>query len=136
MAIFLATYQSQSKHRRLVLQKETFFLKKKLYGLMVSTVSRLQSHYEETLTFYHLVPRSIWHSFHQPRNNERLSQSWSYSVVFNPRLLDWESSTLTTRSLLQIWIQKFSVRTLIIYLAKLWDTTSFQGSRRPLVHLR
>ena len=31
------------------------------------------------------------------RKNERLSRSWSYSVVMNSEPMDWESTALTTR---------------------------------------
>ena len=47
-------------------------------------------------TFYHSVPRHSWYSFYWPPKDERLSQPWSYSMVLNTGLLDWESSALTT----------------------------------------
>ena len=49
--------------------------------------------------FYQWVPRSSSWSFHQPWRDKRLSQPCSYSVVLNPRPLDWQSSALTTRPL-------------------------------------
>ena len=39
------------------------------------------------------------HSLGRPRKDERLSRPWSYPVVLNTELLDWESRTLTTRPL-------------------------------------
>ena len=54
------------------------------------TFSRLQSHCEETVYFYHIVPRSSWYSFYWPWKGERLSWPWSHPVVLNlgtlPRL--------------------------------------------------
>ena len=55
-----------------------------------STVSRLQSHYQETVSDL----RSSWYSFHRPRNDERLSQPRSHPVVLKTEPLDWESSAL------------------------------------------
>ena len=50
-------------------------------------------------TFYHSVARHSWYSFYLPRKDERLrSQPWSHPVVLIMGPLDWESSTLTTRS--------------------------------------
>ena len=48
-------------------------------------------------TFHHSVPRNSWYSFYRPRKDERLSRPWNHPVVLNTGLLDWESSTLTTR---------------------------------------
>ena len=48
-------------------------------------------------TFYHSVPRNSWCSFYRPRKDERLSRPWCHPVVLNTGLVDWESSTLTTR---------------------------------------
>ena len=53
-------------------------------------------------------------------------------MVFNPEHLDWKSSVLKTRPILQLWIQKFYVQTLIICLTKLWDPTLFQDSQGSL----
>ena len=53
LTIFLAIYQSQSKHSRLLHQH--FFLKKKNYGPFYgssSTVSRIHSHYKQTVLFF------------------------------------------------------------------------------------
>ena len=61
-----------------------------------STVSRLQSHYEETVYF---LPLSSWYSFDRPQKYERLSHFWHHPVVSNADPQDWESSALTTRSL-------------------------------------
>ena len=64
--------------------------KKKLYGLFFgwgSTVSRLQSHYEETVYF---LPFSC---------QEFLVFNWSILEGW----VDWESSALATRPLLQSW---------------------------------
>ena len=84
------------------------------------------------LTCHHYVPRNTWYSFHQPRKDERLSQPRRNSVVLKPGLLDYESSVLTTRSLLQLRIQRFHAQTLIICLDKLCDPTSFQDFQGPL----
>ena len=79
--------------------------KKKNYGpflwmgfncLKVTAISRRQ------FTFYHSVPRNSWYSFYQPRKDERPSRPWSHPVVLNTGLLDWESSTLTTRLLFNL----------------------------------
>ena len=78
--------------------------------------------------------RSTWYSFHQPWKDERLSQPWSHPVVLKPKPLDWESSTLTTKPLLQFHIQK--VQTHIIWLEKLRAPTSIQGSGWPFDHIR
>ena len=50
--------------------------------------------------FYCSVPRSSRNWTDRPRKDERLSWPCSHPVVLNPGLLDWESGTLTTRSLL------------------------------------
>ena len=63
-----------------------------------STISRLQSHYEETV--YHSVLRSTLYSTDQPWKDERLRWPWSHLVVLNPGSLDWGSSALTTRLLI------------------------------------
>ena len=68
------------------------------YG-WASTASRLEP-LRKQFTFYHQVPRNSWYSFYRPRKNERLSQPWSHPVVLITGPLDWESSTLTIRSLL------------------------------------
>ena len=59
LAIFLTTYQSQSKYSRIDLQKKFFFLKKKTFWLLFidSTVSRLQSNYEEKVYSLPLSPQ-------------------------------------------------------------------------------
>ena len=62
-----------------------------------STASRLQSHYEETVSFLSFnsqVSRSSSYSIDCPRKDERLSWPWSQPVVSNLGPLDWESSTL------------------------------------------
>ena len=67
-----------------------------------STVSKLQSHNEETVSFLPFnsqVSRSSWYSIDRPRKDERLSLPWSHPVVSNLGLLDWESSALSTRPL-------------------------------------
>ena len=50
-------------------------------------------------TLQQKVPRNSWHSFYQPQNDERLRRPWIRPMVLNTGLLDWESSTLTTRPL-------------------------------------
>ena len=37
----------------------------------------------ESLLYYYVL-RNSWYSFDQPRNDERLSRSWSHPVVFQP----------------------------------------------------
>ena len=69
--------------------------------LKATTTSRRQ------FTFCHSVPRNSWYSFYQPRKDERLSWPWSHPVVLYMGLLDWESSALTTRSLLDYPIFRF-----------------------------
>ena len=51
------------------------------------TASRLQSHYEEAVYFLPQVSWNAWHSFDQPRKDERLSQLWSHPVVLNTNIL-------------------------------------------------
>ena len=87
-------------------------------------------------TCHHYAPRSTWYSFHKPRKDERRSRPWSYWVVLNTRLLNWESSVLITRQLLQLQIQRFSVQTLIICLAMHLDSTIFQDSQGPFQWLK
>ena len=48
-----------------------------------------------------VLPGNSWYSFYRPRKDERLSRPWSHPVVLNTGPLDWESSALTTRPLLQ-----------------------------------
>ena len=72
-----------------------------------STVSRIQSHYEETV---HSLPLSLqdYLVFISSSSKEwRLSQTWKHLLVLNPRLLDLECSILTIRPLLQRRIQWF-----------------------------
>ena len=63
-------------------------------------------------TLKHLVPRNSWYSFNQPREDERLSRPWCHPMLLTMRLLDWESSILTTRPLRltpsfpKCWIEK------------------------------
>ena len=64
-----------------------------------STASRLEPLRRGSFLFYHYVPRSSWYSFYRPREDERLSQPWGHPVVLNTGPLDWESSALTTRPL-------------------------------------
>ena len=69
-----------------------------------STASRLQSHFEEAVYFYHQVPRKFWYSFDRTLKDKRLSQTWSNPVVLNTGPQDWESSTLTTIAIpFKIW---------------------------------
>ena len=51
-------------------------------------------------TFYHSVPRSFMYSTDRTRKDERLCRYCCHPVVLNRGSLDWESSTLNTRSLL------------------------------------
>ena len=45
---------------------------------------------------------SSWYSFEWPWKDKKGIQSWSYPVVLNTRPLDCESSTVTTKLLLQL----------------------------------
>ena len=127
LTIFLATYQSQRKYSRLVLQKK----KKTHYGpfsWMDFNCLKAKKSLRGQFTCHHLVPSSTWNSFHKSPKDGRLSQPWSHWVVLNLGFLDWQSTVLTTRPLLPLQIQRFYIKTLIICLAKLWDPTSFQDS--------
>ena len=108
LIIFLAIYQSQSKHSRLVLQN--IFFKKNFmapfYG-RDSNVSRIQSHYEETVHFLPLGPQGYLVLISSISKDWRLRQPWNHSLVLNPGPLDWKSSTLTTRPSLQLQIRRF-----------------------------
>ena len=48
-----------------------------------------------------LLPKSSEQSFDRPWKDERLSQPLSYLEVLNRRSMDWDSSALTSRPLLQ-----------------------------------
>ena len=50
--------------------------------------------------FHHYVPGSSWYSFDRPRKHKRLCLPWSHQVVSNSRPMDWESSTLTSGTLI------------------------------------
>ena len=65
-------------------------------------------------TFYHSVPRSSWYSFNRSRKDERMSLSWSYPVVFNPRLLDWKSIALIT-TIIGKYVQYVNVNVQFLY---------------------
>ena len=66
-----------------------------------STVSRLQSHYEETVYFLPFSSQEIlvlnWLT---SEKDEKLSWPWSLPVVLKPGPMEYESSTLTTRLLI------------------------------------
>ena len=67
-----------------------------------SAVSRLHSHYEETVSFLRFsfqISRSSWYSIDCPRKDEKLSWPCSHPVVSNLGPPDWESNTLRTRPL-------------------------------------
>ena len=102
-------------------QFKTFTFKKTLtapfYG-WGSTVSRLQSHYKETVYFLPLGPQDflvlIQYSF-SPRKGP-----WSHSAVLNRGSLDWESSSLTIRPLL------FRVTHRFLYMSKHYSISVIQ----------
>ena len=110
----------------------TFFLKKNNFMTHFyrcgSTVSRLQSNYEESVNFYHSIPRSSWYSFNRPRKDERLNWTRSQPVVLNPGLLDWESSPLTARPFpnnhffKKMEYFKFHMDSLHLTFTKIWQT--------------
>ena len=52
-------------------------------------------------TFYHSVLRNSCYSFYRPLKDKRLSRPWGHAVVLKMGPLDWESSALTTRPLLE-----------------------------------
>ena len=49
---------------------------------------------------YHQVPRNSWYSFYRPRKDERLNRPWNHRVVLDRESLEWETSAVSTRSLL------------------------------------
>ena len=67
---------------------------------LFTTVSRLQSHYEETIYFLPLSPLEVL--VDPPPKDERLARPWSHPLVLNLGPLDWESSALTIRPLKNI----------------------------------
>ena len=78
-------------------QIKIFLTKKTLWPLLRDGAQLLQGYRATTmgqLTVYHLVPRN-W-----PRKDERFSLTWACPMVSNLGFLLWESSALTTRSLL------------------------------------
>ena len=78
LTIFLATYQSQRKYSRLVLQKKK---KKTLYGpfsWMGFNCLKAKKSLRGQFTCHHLVPSSTWNSFHKSPKDGRLSQPWSH----------------------------------------------------------
>ena len=99
------------------------FIKKKnfkLYGpflwmgfncLKATATSRRQ------FTFYHSVPRNSWYSFYQPRKDERLNRPWSHPVVLVTGPLNWESSALTTRPLINTCEDIYSLAQNIIIMS-------------------
>ena len=79
--------------------------KKKLYGpflRMGFNCLKAKATLRRQFTFYHQVHRNSWYSFYRPLKDERLIRPWSHPVVLNTGPLDWESSILTTRSLLHV----------------------------------
>ena len=73
--------------------------KKTLQALFMNGAQLPQDYKASTkrqITFYHSVPRTSWHLFSWPQNDERLSWPWRHSAVLNLRSLNWESRTLTT----------------------------------------
>ena len=78
-----------------------------------STASRLEPLWRGSLLYNTKSPEIPGiYSFYQPPKNERLSWPWSHPMVLTMRILDWESSTLTTRPLKltpsfpKCWIEK------------------------------
>ena len=72
-----------------------------------STVSRVQSHYEETV---HSLPLSLQDCLvliSSTSKEWRLSQTWKHLLVLKPGPLDLECSILTIRPLFQLRIQWF-----------------------------
>ena len=76
--------------------------KKTLWPLFMDGVQLPQgySHFEDTIYFLPFSSQKSWYSFYRPRKDERLSRPCRHPVVLNTGLLDWESSVLTTRPLL------------------------------------
>ena len=68
-------------------------------------------------TFYHSVPRSFMYSTDRTRKDERLCRPCSHPVVLNRGPLDWESSTLNTRS----WLHELRIFQNIKCLQRIWN---------------
>ena len=78
---------------------------KKLWPLFMHGVQLSQGYRTTTkrqFTSYHSLPRSSCYLFNRPLKDERLGWPWSHPAVLNPGPLDWESSALTTRTLLHM----------------------------------
>ena len=71
-----------------------------------------KSHFEEAVYFITLSSQKFLVLILSAWKDERLSRAWSDPMVLTMRLLDWESSTLTTRPLRfthsfpKCWIEK------------------------------
>ena len=60
------------------------------------------SHFEEAVYFLPPSFQKFLVLTYRPGKDERLGRPWSHSVVLNTGLLDWDLSTLTTKSLLHL----------------------------------
>ena len=109
-----------------------------VYCLLVELSQGYRSTTRRQFAFYHDVPRNFRHSLDRLRKDKRLRHSWSHPVVWCPRSLDFETSSLTTRSLfhwpsrLGIWIvcRRFSIQTL------LWSLESVIRNKSRAQHHR
>ena len=72
-----------------------------------STVSRIQSHYEETIHSLLLSLQDYLVLISSTSKEWRLSRTWKHLLVLNQGPLDLECSISTIRSLLQLRIQWF-----------------------------
>ena len=112
--------------------------KKTLWPLFMDGVQLPQCYRATTrrrFTFCHLVPRNSWCSFDRPRKDERLSQSWSHPVVLNKELLGWESSNLTTTSLLHRSIVQEERVSYMAYGKRPHILVGWRGRTNSYVHL-
>ena len=125
--IFLAIYQSQNKHSRLVLWKNLW--------MRLNCLKAREPLSEDSLLFTTKspgVPLLISMTVEGWKAESTL-ESISDFELKNQQLL---IQRLNQRSLHELQIQRFLVRTLIIYLTQLWDPTSFQGFQWFFNHIR
>ena len=91
---FIFSYLTEKKQSK----KNTILWPLSIDGVQQSQGNRATS--KRQFTFCYSVSRIFWYSFNWPRKIERLSQPWSHQVVLNLGPLNWQSSALTTRSLI------------------------------------
>ena len=104
-----------------------YLIRDEIQTLWPLASSSYRSTTRRQFTFYHLVSRSSRYSTDRPWKDERLFLPYSHPVVLNRGPLDWEFSTLTTRSLLhelRTFKKLRDFKRLNICLIK-WDFDSF-----------